>query len=112
MKTRRKPLRQPGNRPDSDPPPLKTKSPANRGASSSTTEMIVGLRLSFRSSRNRRRCFLTVSPLDTRSLALQIAQIIQPRTPHFTLAHHHDRADRRRVQRENALDAHAKAHAP
>src|SRR5579863_10464064 len=57
-------------------------------------------------------CFFTRGTLDTRGLALQIAQVIKPRAPHATLADHVNRSDRRRVQRENTLHADAEAHAP
>src|SRR5260370_41595989 len=52
--------------------------------------------------------FLASRTLDAGGLALQIAQVIQPRTANFTLADDVNRTDRRRVQRENALDANAK----
>src|SRR5690242_2671385 len=69
------------------------------------------LPLGFGSRRGCHRYFLTVSTLDARRFTSQIAQVIQPRAPHFTLAHYLDRANRRRMQRKNALDTHAKAHA-
>src|SRR5882762_6693256 len=55
--------------------------------------------------------FLAVRALDAGGLALQIAQVIQSRPANFALANHLNRADRRRMQREDALDTHSKAHA-
>src|SRR2546428_4604175 len=69
------------------------------------------LSLRFGSGSRHGRHFFASRALDAGSLALQIAQIIQPRPANFTLTHHFNRADGRRVQRENALDADAKADA-
>src|ERR1700736_3866113 len=93
----------------------KTKAPLARGFSSlavGAPAECVGrfqstrkLRVTLRPSRNRhghRLRFLAPSSLNARSLPLQIAQIIQPSSPNLTLAHYLNRADRRRVQRENA----------
>src|SRR5260370_15233393 len=52
--------------------------------------------------------FFASRALDTGGLALQIAQVIQPRPANFTLADHFNRADRGRVQRKDTLDADAK----
>src|SRR5215472_2515197 len=49
--------------------------------------------------------------LDAGSLALQIAQVVEARTAHVALANHVNGSDRWGVQRENALNAHAEAHA-
>src|SRR5438128_756433 len=43
-------------------------------------------------------------------LALQVAQIVQLRAPHLCRAGHLDLRDRRRVQREDALDPLAERH--
>src|ERR1700736_6281267 len=53
--------------------------------------------------------FLASRALDAGGLALQIAQVIQPCPANFTFANHFNRADRGRVQREDALNADAKA---
>src|SRR4051812_564253 len=50
--------------------------------------------------------------LDTRCLALETAQIIQPRAAHASLLHHFNRADHRRMERENSLHADGEAYAP
>src|SRR5260370_35379944 len=52
--------------------------------------------------------FFASRALDTGGLALQIAQVIQPRPANYTLANRVNRADRGRVQRKDALDANAK----
>src|ERR1700693_6469838 len=72
------------------------------------------LRLGFHSLRFRvvTRSFFTSRTLDARSLALQFAQIIKPRTPHFTASDHVNRAEGRGMQRENSLNPPAKANAP
>src|ERR1700682_2874125 len=72
------------------------------------------MRLSLRLCTGSRgsRHFLAVRALDTGSLALQIAQVIQPRSANFALANHLNRADRGRMQREDALDTHPKTDAP
>src|SRR5712691_1238714 len=57
----------------------------------------------------RRSHFLAARPLDAGGLALQIAQVIQPRASNFALANDFNRADCWRVQWENAFDADAKA---
>src|SRR5713226_2126588 len=66
------------------------------------------LSLCFGSRGRHSRHFLASRALDAGGLALQIAQVIQPCTANFTLANDFDRADGRRVQRENAFDADAK----
>ena len=48
--------------------------------------------------------------LHARRLALQIAQVVQLRAPHPRRAHDFDLLNRRRVQREDALDALAERH--
>jgi len=67
------------------------------------------LSLCFGSGSRHGSHFLATGALDAGSLALQIAQVIQPRSAHFTFANDFDRADCWRVQRENAFDANAKA---
>src|SRR5260370_29015507 len=67
------------------------------------------LSLCFGSGSRHGSHFLATGALDAGSLALQIAQVIQPRTAHFTFANDFDRADCWRLHRENALDATAKA---
>src|SRR5450432_1173420 len=58
---------------------------------------------------NRRRC-LSVGALDASSLPAKIAQVVQPGPAHFTLTHHLNGANARRVQWENSLNPHAKAY--
>src|SRR6266851_3721455 len=79
-------------------------------ASFANSNRIVRLFLSLRfGSRGRHSShFLASRALDAGGFALQIAQVIQPCTANFTLADDFNRADRGRVQRENALDADAK----
>jgi hypothetical protein len=43
--------------------------------------------------------------LDTRSFALQLAQVVETRTPHTATLRHFDLLDSARMQRENALNA-------
>src|SRR6476619_3593471 len=50
--------------------------------------------------------------LHARGLALQVAQEVQLRAPHLRAAEDFDPVDRRRVQRENALDALAERDLP
>src|SRR5882762_2110489 len=75
-----------------------------------TSQKNLSLRFGPRCCSGRSRRFLARCSLNAGSLAAKFAQIIQPRAPHFALADHLDRADCRRMQRENSLDAHAKAH--
>src|SRR6266852_5979204 len=93
--------------------PFKIKKPRSRGFFTNVYGFETR-RLSLCSATRRCRCshFLAVRALDTCSLALQIAQVIQPRPTDFALPDHLNRADRRRMQGEDALNAHAKAHAP
>src|SRR5262249_9592452 len=50
-------------------------------------------------------------PLDAGCLAPEVAQVVETRAANFALACDFDRRDRRRVQREDALDASAEADA-
>jgi len=50
-------------------------------------------------------------PVCKGGLAAKFAQVVEPRAPHLALAHNFNGADGRRMQRKNALDAHAEAHA-
>src|SRR5260221_12341437 len=96
------PARQP--RPTSSTPATWT-NPARRSAFSSVR--IAGTRV----IQSQVRTFLAlVLIFHARSLALQIAQVVQLGAPHLGAAHHLDLLDRRRVQRENALDALAERH--
>src|SRR6266849_7200242 len=93
--------------------PFKIKKPRSRGFFTNVYEFETRcLSLCFATRRCRRSHFLAVRALDTCSLALQIAQVIQPRPANFAPANYLNRADRRRLQREDALNAHPKAHAP
>src|SRR6266849_3225271 len=93
--------------------PFKTKKPRFRGFFANAYGFETR-RLSLCFATRRCRCshFLAVRALDAGCLALQIAQVIQPRPANFALSDHLNRADRRRMQGEDALNAHAKAHAP
>src|SRR5207249_12144706 len=84
------------------------KAPVVRGLFFNASEIETScLSLRFGSGSRHGRHFFASRALDAGSLALQIAQIIQPRPANFTLTHHFNRADGRRVQRENALEADA-----
>src|SRR5215510_13074887 len=80
-------------------------------------EICVG-RLSLRfgashcSNSCRGRCFFAACATDARSLTLQVAQIVQACAANLALADHFNRADARRMQRKDALDADAEADAP
>src|ERR1700735_3572176 len=60
----------------------------------------------------RRHRLQPLHALDSRSLALAPAQVIQLCASHSALPHHFDRADHRRVHRKNPLHANPEAHAP
>ena len=55
--------------------------------------------------------FFAASALDAGCFTLEVAQVIEASAAHFALADHFDGADRGRVEREDALDADAKADA-
>src|SRR5258708_30288564 len=80
-----------------------------QGLSTKSSKELLCL-LGSRGSGGCSRCFLARRSLDTSSLAAKFAQIIEPRSAHFALADHFNRADGWGVQRKNALDAHAKTH--
>src|SRR2546428_14047580 len=86
------------------------KAPVARGLFFNASEIENScLSLRFGSGSRHGRHFLASRALNAGSLALQIAQVIQPRAAYFTLANDFNRADRGRVQRENAIEADAKA---
>src|SRR6266851_6922022 len=89
---------------------LNKKRPQFAEASFANFNAIVCLLLSLRFAAGGRHGghFLAVRSLDAGGFALQIAQVIQPCPANFTLADDFNRADRGRMQRENALDADAK----
>src|SRR5207302_6659066 len=66
------------------------------------------LSLRFSSRGRHGSHFLASRALNAGGFTLQIAQVIQPCPANFTFADDFNRADRGRVQRENAFDAHAK----
>src|SRR5438876_1871034 len=105
------PARQP--RPTSSTPATYMK-PARRSAFSSVrmagtrvTVYVPGLRCQFCVLRFSFRPPALFHP---RRLALEVAQIIQLGAPHLRRPHHLDLLDRRRVERENALDTLAERH--
>ena len=49
----------------------------------------------------------TVAGLNTRSLTLEVPQIVQTASAHTTFCDHFHMIDERGIQRENALNAHA-----
>ena len=57
--------------------------------------------------RRRPRRSALASRLDARLLAAQAAQVIELGAAHLAAAHHLDRVDHRRIEREHALDAFA-----
>src|SRR5439155_6338206 len=105
------PARQP--RPTSSTPATYMK-PARRSGFSSVrmagtrvTVYVPGLRCQFCVLRFSFRPPALFHP---RRLALEVAQIIQLSAPHLRRPHHLDLLDRRRVERENPLDALAERH--
>src|SRR5579863_9367307 len=69
------------------------------------------LRFGFSPSSRHGCHFFAGGALDAGSLSTQVAQVVKAGAADFALANHFNRTNRRRMERENALNADAKAHA-
>ena len=69
------------------------------------------LRFGFSASSRHGGHFFAGGALDTSGFSTQVAQVVEAGATDFAFTDHFNRADRRRMERENALDADAKAHA-